>query len=227
MKKVTTLAIIPSRGGSKGIPRKGLAKVAGKTLIERAVTAAKNSCLDKIICSTDDHEFAEEAKKFGAEVPFLRPDELATDSASVIDTIDHLLDNIDFYPEYLLLFQPTSPFVTSEDIDNSFKLLEEADAVIGVCESEVKPDWLRRVGKNGTLKTIGSLDTEKHRPRQEMPVTYRINGSLYWIKTALFQQIKTFQPFNTKPYIMPQERSIDIDTPLDLDLANWMMERVS
>ncbi len=223
-----TWAVVPARGGSKGIPDKCSRPVGGVPLLARTVATAKAaSTIGRTIVSTDTADLARLATDAGADVPFLRPTELATDTASTIDAVDHLFRNInEGLPEYLVLLQPTSPFVTPDDIDQAFKLFtRDIDAVCSTCESEVNPDWLRRPNDDGYLSPVVTLDQAQHTPRQSMPKTYRLNGGIYWVRTVIFISQCTFLPPRTIPYEMPVERSIDIDTPRDLDYANWLCEK--
>ena len=224
--KAVTLAVIPARGGSKGVHRKCARLVGGTPLLARAVAAAKEAkTVGRVIVSTDDAEFAALAKACGAEVPFLRPAEFATDSSPIIDAILHLLASLKssegYEPEYLALLQPTAPFTKSEDIDGAFKsmLSSGADAAVSLCQSEVKPDWLRRVDPEGFIKPLFKLDSAQHTPRQAMPKTLRLNGAVYWVKTSVLLQERTFIPERCAPYEMPVERSVDIDSELDLKIA--------
>jgi len=227
--KAATLAVIPARGGSKGLRRKALRLVGGVPLLARAINSALNAkTVERIIVSTDDKEYAELAKASGAEVPFLRPPELASDASPVIDAIEHLLkslkDSSGYSPEYVALLQPTSPFTNSLDIDGAFKALlsSGADAAVSLCESEVKPDWLRRVGADGFLEPLVKLDVPQHTPRQAMPRTLRLNGAIYWIKTSVLLSGRSFLPKRCVPYEMPASRSVDVDTEEDLKIAEFL-----
>jgi CMP-N-acetylneuraminic acid synthetase len=224
--KPECLAVIPARGGSKGVPRKGSRLVAGRSLLARAIAAAKGAkTVSRVIVSTDDPQFAELAKAEGAEVPFLRPPQFATDAAPIVDAIAHLLETLKesegYAPEFLALLQPTSPFTLPEDVDGAFKALlsSGADAAVTLCQSEVKPDWLRRVGPDGFLQPFAKLDVPPHTPRQAMPKTLRLNGAVYWVKVATLLACRSFVPPRCAPYEMPALRSVDIDSELDLLIA--------
>jgi CMP-N-acetylneuraminic acid synthetase len=225
----STLAIIPARGGSKGLKRKCLCEVGGRSLLVRCIeTALATHSVERVIVSTDDPEYAEVARGVKAEVPFLRPAELATDDASIIDAIFHLLENLqkaeNKLPDFLLLVQPTSPFLIASDIDQAYSSFDESsvDAVCSVTECEVNPDWMRRIDARGYLEPLFKLDLPQHSPRQKMPVNYRLNGALYWIKTEVFLHAATFLPPRTVPFLMPSERSVDIDCEFDLKMANFI-----
>lgn len=221
-----TLAVIPARGGSKGVRRKCGRTVGGIPLLARAIAAAKAAkTVRRVIVSTDDPEFAALAKASGAEVPFLRPAEFATDTAPVIDAIAHLLKTLKegegYEPECLALLQPTTPFTTGGDVDGAFKamLSSGADASVSLCASEVNPDWLRRVGPDGFIKPVFKLDVAQHTPRQAMPKTLRLNGAVYWVRTSVLLSQRSFLPERCAPYEMPAVRSVDIDSELDIEIA--------
>ncbi len=222
----STLAIIPARAGSKGIKRKCEQMVNSVRLITRSITCAKEAAsINRIIVSTDDVDFAQQATENGAEVPFLRPTDLAQDNSLIADVVLHLcqsiLDSEKILPSALVLIQPTSPFVTSGDIDDAYsKLTNNVDAVVSVCESEVYPDWLRKCNQHGWLIPLSHLELPQHTPRQKMNKIIRINGAIYWVRTKVFLDKLTFLPEKTAPFEMPSIRSIDIDNEIDLKLAN-------
>lgn len=227
--RAETLAIIPARGGSKGVRRKCARLVDGVPLLARSARAALGAkTVTRVIVSTDDEEFAALAKAAGAEVPFLRPAEFATDTSPIIDAVTHLLktlkDTEDYVPEFVALLQPTAPFTSSQDIDGAFKamLSSGADAAVSLCESEIKPDWLRRVGADGFLEPLVKLDVPQHTPRQAMPKTLRLNGAIYWVRTSVLLAGRSFLPARCAPYVMPVERSVDIDSELDLKIAELL-----
>lgn len=224
--KPSALAVIPARGGSKGVRRKCARLVGGIPLLARSIAAATAAkTVSRVVVSTDDQEFAALAKAAGAEVPFLRPPELATDVSSVVDAVVHLLKGLKdaegYEPEYVVLLQPTSPFTLPEDVDGAFKALlsSGADAAVSLCASEVKPDWLRRVGPDGFVKPLFKLDSAQHAPRQSMPLTLRLNGAVYWVRRAVLIEGRSFLPERCAPYEMPAWRSVDIDSELDLKIA--------
>ena len=221
-------AIIPVRKGSKGIKDKCIQDIAGKSLLVRAIESAKKAKhVDRVFVSTDSTEYADIARNHQAEVPFLRPPELAQDNSSTIDVIDHFITEMhsqnDQFPKNILLIQVTCPFLNADDIDQSYALLDKnSDAVCSVCESEIYPEWLRRENDNGHLVNLNYKTENNHQARQTFKTTYRVNGGLYWVKCDIFMDQNTFIPERTCPYIMSQERSIDIDTPLDLEFARFM-----
>jgi len=229
----TRLAVIPARSGSKGIKRKCEQPVGGIPLLTRSITSAKQAkTVDRVIVSTDDQKFAELAQESEAEIPYLRPAKLAADNSSVVDAVIHLCNYLKYIesslPSYILLIQPTSPFVTYNDIDEAFSLFKgSTKAVVSVCESEIYPDWLRKCDSNGWLTSLSELEVLQHTPRQLMGKILRLNGAIYWIKTKTFIDKTTFLPQKTKPFIMPHIRSIDIDNETDLRLANILASELN
>lgn len=223
------LAIIPARGGSKGIKNKNIVNLKGKPLISYTIEEAKKSGIfDKIIVSTDSPEIAEISKKYGAEVPFLRPENLSTDTASTIDVILHALnyfiDNDEYY-DYFVLLQPTSPLRKAEDILNSVDLLfeKDADSVVSVCEVEHSPLFSNTLPQDLSLSNFIRKDLRDKR-RQDLPKYYRINGAIYISRVETFLKTKDFYEGKSYAYIMPIERSIDIDSIVDLKMAEILME---
>ena len=227
------IAFIPARGGSKSIPKKNLALVGGKPLIAWTIEAALHSKhLDEIIVSTDNEEIAECAQRYGAEVPFLRPQELAADTTLTIDVALHL---INWYqaehhnnPDYLLTLQPTSPFRTTQDIDNAITvaLTKEPDAVVSVYPADPHPYLTKIITDNGMLSNFIQTDKEYLR-RQDMPPAYALNGAIYLNKVESLINDRSFLPENTLAYVMPAERSLDIDDHWDLKIANMIFSQIS
>jgi CMP-N,N'-diacetyllegionaminic acid synthase len=225
LKEKKILGIIPARGGSKGIHKKNIAHLSGKPLISYTIDAACNSkLLTKVIVSTDDLHIADIAKNLGCEVPFIRPDDLSGDSVLTFPVLTHAIkylqkNNNETY-DAILLLQPTSPFRASQDIDNSINLLDETvDCVISV--SNVGGNHPLRMKKivNGRLVNYNDSSFEDMRPRQLLPEVFIRNGSIYLAKIDSFEKNKGFYSSKTVPYIMPYERSVNIDSHLDLLVA--------
>ncbi|MGV7930885.1 MAG: cytidylyltransferase domain-containing protein [Spirochaetota bacterium] len=220
------LSIIPARGGSKRLPGKNMLPLMGRPLIEWTIQAALSSgFVDTTCVSTDDERIAEISRRVGAEVPFLRPSELATDTASSISVVKHC---VDFYNtklnrtyDYVILLQPTSPLRKVSDIDSAIKFLFEkkADAVVSVCEADHSPLRCNILPDSLSMENFIS---DKHRGKrsQDLPVFYRINGAIYIAKTdRLILEGSFLFKKNVFAYIMPRERSIDIDTEVDFKIA--------
>jgi CMP-N,N'-diacetyllegionaminic acid synthase len=222
-------AIIPARGGSKGIPGKNLRPVAGKPLIAWTVeTALAATLLDRVIVSTESLEIADVASRYGAEVPFMRPAELAQDDTPGIEPVLHaalwLEENEGYRPDLIMLLQPTSPLRVPEDIDRAIELIQEksADAIVSVTPAEAHPYWMKQIDGSGRMTDFIKLDQPIDR-RQDLPEVYVLNGAIYLARYEVLVKQKTFYTDNTLSLVMPVERSLDIDTPWDLYLADLIL----
>jgi N-acetylneuraminate synthase len=220
------LALIVARGGSKTLPRKNLQPVAGHPLIAHTFLAAKQSRkLDRIIISTNDTEIAAVAQEYGIEVPFKRPDELAGDSSHVIDASLHAvqwLETHDNYrPDFVLLLQPTSPLRTAMDIDAAIELAEKehTDAVVSVTPADQHPYLMKKIDSAGHLSTFFDTNLSRSR-RQDLPSVYSLNGAIYLVRRTLLLEAKSWCPDNALGYVMPPDRSIDINDAGDLQIAD-------
>lgn len=225
------LCSIAARGGSKGVPGKNLRPFLGKPLIAWTIESALGSrCLDEVMVTTDSPEIAEVAKRHGASVPFLRPAELATDTAPPAYSFAHALryyqdQGVQF--DYLVVLQTTTPLRISEDIDGAIDFLfeKQADAVIAVCEMEHTPYWSNTLPEDRSMAHF-VRETAKFKQRQELPPYYRINGAVYIARVDRFLEGTTvFLDDNIYAYIMPRERSVDIDSELDLRFAEFLAQR--
>lgn len=215
------LAIIPARGGSKGIPKKNIIPLAGKPLIAWTIEAAqKSKYIDKVIVSSDDDKILSVGSKFQAQ-PIKRPAHLATDTAApeplIFQVMNHLKKKENYVPEIIVYLQPTSPLRDTEDINASIEMVlnKKATAVISVYELEKKYLKIFITGKSGYLK--GPInDSYPFMNRQQLPSVYMPNGAVYVISRKEF--VKTRQLFSNKtvPYIMTAEKSFDLDTKDDL-----------
>lgn len=227
MKNKKILAIIPARGGSKGIPRKNIRLLAGKPLITFTIkTALKSRYLDRVVVSTEDEEIAKISKKYGAEI-VERPQKLATDKAETIDVIFHTLEYLKtegYEPNIIVLLQPTSPLRTTNDIDKAIELFlkNKCESVISICESEHSPYWLFKREKK-YLKSIFGLRYLKHR-RQDLSKVYIPNGAIFITTPKVLNKYKNFYCKRILPYIMPTERSVDIDNETQFRLAELLMK---
>ena len=227
---IEVVALITARGGSKAIPHKNIAMLAGKPLIAWSIEAAlKSRCLKRVMVSTDDKEIARVAKAYGAEVPFMRPSELAMDDSSHISVVEHairwLKNNESFSPQYLMLLQPTSPMRESKDIDASAELAEKmsAEAVISVCEATRHPYKTYCLNEDDTLSPFIKNTKIPYLRRQGLPKVYWENGAIYLNRCDSLFKTKTFFPPGAYPYIMPEERSLDVDTQWDLRIADLLL----
>lgn len=226
------IAIIPARGGSKSIPRKNIKLLAGKPLIVYTIETSLKCKLDRVIVSTDDEEIAAISKKHGAEVPFIRPKELALDTTPMLPVLQHAVSYLEqdekFRIDIVVLLQPTSPFREASDIENCIKKLknEKADSVVTVCEAEHNPYFVMMRFQDDNLmpllKTVKPVTT-----RQDAPKVYRLNGAVYAVKRDVLMNENKIFTDNTKAVIMPQEKSIDLDRPLDFEFADFLIKKGS
>lgn len=224
--KPKIVAIIPARGGSKGIPKKNIKPLLGKPLIAWTIwQARKSEYLDKIIVSTENDEIAEVSRDWSAEI-IKRPKELAKDESPTIDAVFHLLEVLrteNYNPNIVVLLQPTSPLRTAKDIDNAIDLFLNSDceSVVSVCEAKHPPYWSFKID-GGYLKHLFGNEYLKMR-RQDLPKTYMPNGAIYISTPQMLYKYKSSYCEKTIPYVMPAERSIDIDTEIDFMLAELVM----
>jgi len=223
------MALITARGGSRGMPRKNVLSLAGKPLIAWSVEAAlKSRRIERTIISTDDPEIADIAKKCGAEVPFMRPPELAGDNVRHMPVVRHAVkwmeQNGNYIPDYVMLLQPTSPLRNVEDIENTIRLAEEKkpDAVISVKEIETHPFYSREITGDGFIRDFPGI-TQGELIRQEIPDAYTENGSIYLVKRNVILEQESLIPRNSLAYIMPKCRNIDIDTEWEFRLAELII----
>lgn len=228
MKKQRILALVTGRGGSKGLPRKNVLDLCGKPLIAWSIECALEAGLERVVVSTDDDEIAEVASRFGADVPFMRASELASDRASgvdvVIDAVERLAGMGDVY-DYVLLLQPTSPLRVAKDIKSAVSLLEEdVDTVVSVCEVSELPHWMKRVADNGLVSDYFS-ELESPANRQDLDSPFIVNGAIYLAKVSTLLETKSLYGGVTKALIMPRERSVDIDEPLDFVVAESLLNK--
>lgn len=225
------LAIIPARGGSKGLPRKNTKLFDGQPLICHTVKAALSSNLiDRVIVSTEDNEIASIAKNCGAEVPFMRSIDLASDSSIVIDTYLEVVDRIskkNSKPiDSFVALLPTVPLRTSKDIDEAIKIFNDkkADSVVSVVKSEVPIQWYMYINKQEILKNC-LPEFNELKNRQENEETYVPNGAVYVFRTEVLRSTRQYYTEKTYPYIMPRKRSADIDDLLDFDWAEYLLKK--
>lgn len=219
------LAMIPARGGSKGVPRKNIREVAGKPLIAWTIEAAKQSqYIDRLILSTDDAEILGVARELGCEVPFLRPVELARDDTPGIAPVLHAIQELPGY-DLIVLLQPTSPLRVAVDIDGCLELClqSNASACVSVTEPEASPYLMYTIREDKHMIPILGSDQFVTQRRQELPPVYSLNGAVYVAQTEWLEQTQTFLNEETVAYQMPKERSVDIDTELDMLLCGLML----
>lgn len=226
------LGVIPARGGSKRIPGKNLEDVAGKPLIAHTIEQAKQArALSRTIVSTDDEAIAAEAREYGADVPFERPEELATDTAKTREVVTHALEWFEDRGESfdaVCKLQPTSPLRTAEDIDGTVDELLSSDAqsVLSVCEYVFPPEWSLTETDDGYLTEHlleGYLWQGKTRS-QDTSTPVCPNGAVMVATADAWHEFGTFYTDRTRGYEMPTARSFDVDVPRDLELVRTLLE---
>lgn len=227
------LAFIPARGGSKGVPRKNIKEFNGQPLIAWTIDAAKKSkYITKVLVSTEDQEIAEVSKSVGAEVPFLRPQELAQDHTPTMDVVMHSLDylkqHFQYTPNYVVLLQCTSPLRNENHIDEAIECIldKQGDAIVSVTEVEHTPFWMKKIDQEGYMEDFLAYDKQKYTRRQDFPKIYRINGAIYIAKTEKLLAYKDFEMEKSLSYKMERISSIDIDSLDDFNLAQFYMKQL-
>jgi CMP-N-acetylneuraminic acid synthetase len=224
----TTLALVVARGGSKSIPRKNLAPLAGKPLIAWTIEAALQCRTPlRVIVSTDDEEIARAATRYGATHPFVRPAQLAQDDTPTMPVVAHALERLakdgGYSPERVLLLQPTSPLRTADDIDAAMALAEEhgATSVVSVSSSSQHPRLMKRLTPEGLHEDFDTGGSTQR--RQELEPAYALNGAIYLTRRSWLAEHVSFFADKTFAYVMPAERSIDVDEPWDLHLCELIL----
>lgn len=224
-----TVATICARGGSKGLPRKNVRPFAGKPLIAHTIEQAR-ACplIEAVYVSTDDDEIAAISREWGAQVPYRRPAELATDAAAKIPAIEHLIAYLESQGERIDLvvdLQPTSPLRTQQDLADAIRLAPQADLIVTVTEPSHNPYYsLVEARSDGTLCVSKA---EGFARRQDVPPAWGLNGSIYvWQRAALARAaVDGFWSVGIRPSVMPRHRSVDIDDALDFEWAEWLWRR--
>lgn len=215
------VALIPARGGSKGIPKKNIKLLNGIPLIAHSIEVAKKCTeINRIIVSTDSEEIALVARSFGAEVPFVRPAELSADDAPGIGPVLHCLEMM---PEIktLLLLQPTSPLRSASDITSCIKIYRDTGCgVVSIAKVAKHPAWMYRMGDAGKLSKYIELDASR---RQDLEDLYCLNGALYLAGREQLLRDKSFITGSTQGFEMPVERSVDLDSQFDWDFAEFLI----
>ncbi|AEB75796.1 acylneuraminate cytidylyltransferase [Clostridium botulinum] len=232
--KKKILAIVPARGGSKGVKKKNLRILGDKPLINWTLDEAKKSkFIDRLIVSTEDDEIQSVALKNDVQV-VKRPLELAKDESPTIDAILHALDCLEqegYVPDYIILLQCTVPFRKVEHIDEAILRfmdnISETESLISVTESEDIPYWYKSIDDTGVLCDFLKYDKSKYTRRQDFEKVYKLNGAIYITKLKSLYDNKSFESDRALSYIMDKISSIDIDTEFDLEYVkfNLMMEK--
>ena len=222
------LGIIPARGGSKGIKNKNIVPLQDKPLIAYTIEAAAASKrLSRCVVSSDSLEIIKVCKAYGADVPFVRPAELAGDETPTMPVILHALDQLAEEYDAIMILQPTSPFRTADDIDSAIELLDGnslADSVISVVRvGDNHPARMKRL-ENGYLLDPEFAEESEGQRRQDLPELYLRNGAVYLTRTRVLLEEHSFKGHKSLAYVMPGERSVNIDSKVDLLLASVIMD---
>ncbi len=237
-KAIQILGVIPARGGSKGVPRKNITNLAGRPLIAYTIDAAAGSeTIDATVVTTDDSEIAEVARSLGADVPFLRPKHLAADDSPDIEYLAHALEWLEehrgWQPEIVAILQPTLPFRTVEDVDGAlrFMIAQECDSVRTLAiPRDFTPFkmWFLEESETGRMSPVlktehwGRLLTDV--PRQKLRPAYWQPGVLIATRSKFIKEGRVFGP-DIRGFVVPMEHAHDIDEPLDLEFAEFLMTK--
>lgn len=226
------LVYIPARSGSKSIKDKNIVDVAGKPLMAYTIEAAKASkYVDRVIVSTDSEQYGAIAQKFGADVPFLRPSEFATDTSPEMDTTIHLMDwlennGLEYFGKFdiIMRLQATSPLRTAEDIDKGLELFvsKDADSIISVFECPVTPLWMNTLPQDLSMANF-IPEPIRRKNRQELPTHYQLNGAIFAARWDFIKQKKSWYGEKSYAFIMSKEHSVDVDDMLDLEFARFLI----
>jgi CMP-N,N'-diacetyllegionaminic acid synthase len=218
------VGLVTARGGSKRLPRKNVLPLAGKPMIAWTIDAARQSAeLQRVIVSTDDEEIARVSLEYGADVPFIRPVELALDDSDHVAVVEHTLDWLaereGIEPDYVMLLQPTSPLRTAADIRACVAIARRVEAPAVVSVSAMSPHAYR-LGEDGTLERALEIGESR------TPLV-ALNGAVYLNRVASLRAEREFVPSQSVGYMMPSERSVDVDTEWDFFLADAALRRRS
>lgn len=225
------LGIITARGGSKGIPRKNLAPVAGKPLLAWTAEAARASTLARTVMSTDDEEIAAAAKQLGIDVPFMRPAELALDTTPTLPVLQDVVRRLEAAGEHydaVFTLQPTNPLRTAADIDGAIALLAKtgADSVISFVDvGERHPARMKMIDEQGRVIDPPFAEQFEGQRRQDLPALWLRDGSVYVTRRDVLMSKGSIKGDDCRAWIMPVERSCNIDVPFDLWLAEQLLRR--
>lgn len=225
-------ALIPARGGSKRLPRKNAKLFCGKPLISWSIEVALASkYIDHVVVSTDDLEIKQIAEQYGADVPFLRPDDLSNDHASSFDVIKHAIEKLDIKKEnhLIVLLQPTSPLRLVAELDAAidFFVAKNAKGVVTISEAEHSPMWSNTLPENANLSEFIRPEVQGKRS-QDLPTYYRLNGSIYIYEVlSLLGKDKIFYDSDVYGFQTDKDTAVDIDTALDFLIAETMMKHRS
>lgn len=227
-KKPRILGIIPARGGSRRIPKKNIIPLRGEPLISYTIKAAlKSKKIDRLVVSTDDKEIAKVSKDYGAEV-IMRPEYLARNETPTLPVIRHVIEELEksnYSPDMVMILQPTSPMRTSVDIDKAIGMMlkKRVKSLVSVCPANENARWMYMI-RRGKIEPF--TKTEKQQIKQT-PQVYKKNGAIYLAKKdTLMKNDKVFDR-GSLAFVMPKERSIDIDEPIDLEMVEMLLRKTT
>jgi N-acylneuraminate cytidylyltransferase len=219
------LGVILARGGSKGLPRKNVREIGEKPLVARTIGAGlRSEFIDRLVLSSDDDEIMAIAEEYNCEVPFRRPDHLAQDDTPSVDALVHALDQLPSF-DFVALLQPTSPLRTEEDIDATIARCHEteAPACISLVELEKPAQWMFVLSGDDRLRPlVDRLETVTR--RQDAEPVYAPNGAVNVARTEWIREQTSFRTEETAGYVMPKERSPDVDSKLDLEWCRFLFD---
>lgn len=228
-KKTKVLGIIPARGGSKRMPKKNIIKLKGQPLISYTINAGlKSKKIDRLVVSTDDREIARVSKDYGAEV-IMRPENLAKNETPTLPVIRHVIKELEksnYFPDMVMILQPTSPMRTSVDIDKAIGMMlkKRVKSLVSVCPANENARWTYMI-RRGKIEPF--TKTKKYRRKQTPTLVYKKNGAIYLAKKdTLMKNDKVFDR-GSIAFVMPKERSIDIDEPIDLEMAEMLLRKTT
>jgi len=223
------LGLIPARGGSKGLPGKNVLDLSGRPLIAWTIAAALDSdVLDTVVVSTDDLTIAAASIDAGADVPFMRPSPLACDDASMVDTVLHAVDSLageGRVYDAVMVLQATSPLRSAQDLrdaENLFDPTGGVDSVVSVVQTAHSPLWANTLPEDRRMCDFMRPEVLGKR-RQDLPTYYRLNGAIYLITVEALRRQRTFIGQHTVALVMPADRSVDIDTIIDFEVARALV----
>lgn len=223
------IAIIPARGGSKGVKKKNIRSLGGKPLIHWTINAAmKANGVSRVILSTEDNEIAELCRPTGIEIPFMRPKKLAQDNSLAIDTyiytLEKLTNEFQYDKDEFIVLLPTNPFRDSIDIENAINIFydKKADSVVSCCKLNYSSNWIFQVDQKGLIKK----NEQQLKNRQDEELNYLPNGGIFILKNSIIKSSYNYYSDKTYAYVMPEERSLDIDTENDFRFAEFLVSEI-
>ncbi len=226
------LAIIPARGGSKGVPGKNIKELCGKPLIAYTIEAALDAQeIDRVVVTTDSKEIAEAALRYGAEVPFMRPSHLAEDNSSAVDVYLHAVEFLEkrdgIRIDKFAVLLPTAPLRDAYEIDRAVRTMKKrlCTTLVSVSEADVPASWYYQMNEDMIIKNAG-FDSDNAIKNRQMNCQYYVpNGAIYILDYQLLKRERTYYTDDTVGYVMAKKKSVDIDTVDDLEYAEFLLEQ--